>query len=285
MSQISSHEIKQVILESDDFGHEMRVGSCLSKMRAYKYSHGGTYVDSVTGKPRQYDFRAVFEKEYYRIQLAIECKNIGVNSPLVVCGTTRNEAEAYHHFIDSRNGQFTDKGITKIGATSTTYKVVGNQGFYPAGKFVGKSLLRMKMDKNLTSISDADIYDRWSQALSSCVELAQKACTAGHELKISHLFTVILPVVVVPDGSLWKVVYDGDGNISSNPEKTDESEFFVDRHIDISSDYQMLQIFTHDYGFSHIHFFTLGGFNSFLSKLAINPMVIDQLFYEKAHQI
>ena len=58
-------DVKRVILQEDDFGHEMRVGHIFSTVRpdvpnpAYNKApeHGGTYTNLLTGKPRQFDYR------------------------------------------------------------------------------------------------------------------------------------------------------------------------------------------------------------------------------------
>jgi hypothetical protein len=64
---LKPEEVKKAVLEEDDFGHEMRVGNILTSIpRDANHpertiietpEHGGTYTDSVTGKPRQFDFR------------------------------------------------------------------------------------------------------------------------------------------------------------------------------------------------------------------------------------
>lgn len=67
--QITPQAIKDVIEAEDDFGHEMRVGNELSKAAESiptnvsprpsitMMKHGETYVDPLTGKDRQFDYR------------------------------------------------------------------------------------------------------------------------------------------------------------------------------------------------------------------------------------
>jgi hypothetical protein len=65
---INPADVKRVIQDEDDFGHEMRVGKVFSefeeiKIDSYeptaieKVEHGGTYTDPSLGKPRQFDYR------------------------------------------------------------------------------------------------------------------------------------------------------------------------------------------------------------------------------------
>jgi hypothetical protein len=50
----TANEIRDVASREDDFGHEMRVGAILKTAQFANVEHGGTYVDGVTGKPRQF---------------------------------------------------------------------------------------------------------------------------------------------------------------------------------------------------------------------------------------
>jgi hypothetical protein len=60
---IKPEDIQKVVLEEDDFGHEIRVGSILARPAKPRFEgidsltpqHGGTYKDPVTTKTRQFD--------------------------------------------------------------------------------------------------------------------------------------------------------------------------------------------------------------------------------------
>lgn len=61
---ITAAEIKKVVLNEDDFGHEMRVGNMLNTLNyaiggvhIYEPIHGETYEDPKTQKTRQFDYR------------------------------------------------------------------------------------------------------------------------------------------------------------------------------------------------------------------------------------
>jgi len=40
---LTAAEIRKLVLPSDDFGHEMRVGAEIAKFPDLRYEHGGTY--------------------------------------------------------------------------------------------------------------------------------------------------------------------------------------------------------------------------------------------------
>src|SRR5436309_342505 len=196
---ISPSDIRNVVAKEDDFGHEMRVGHVIRVCPAIQVQHGGTYTDSVTQKPRQFDFRCWLRKEGESLSLAIECKNLSPSVPLVVCGIRRREDEAFHELIESRQGRFKRGSAIVAGLSSVTRRASGEDAFYPPKGFVGKSLLRIQTDKNpIVRTQDSDVYDKWAQALSSAVELAESACRFAKSFSLPRFLTAVLPVVIVP---------------------------------------------------------------------------------------
>src|SRR5438874_9470337 len=103
---VDAKDIKAAISDAVDFGQEMRVRNLLEVTPAINFEHGGTYKDQVTGKPRQFDFRCSLRKQNALLSLAVECKNLSVESPLVISGTWRRNEEAFHELIESRTGRF-----------------------------------------------------------------------------------------------------------------------------------------------------------------------------------
>lgn len=281
---ISPFDLRDIVTKEDDFGHEMRVGHAIRSFPAIRVQHGGTYTDSVTQKPRQFDYRCWLKKEHASLSLAVECKNLSPSAPLVVCGSTRREDEAFHDLIVSRNGTVVRPSATLIGASSTTYRASLEDAYYPLKSFVGKSLVRVQTNGGkMVRTQDADIYDKWAQALASSIELAESACSLAKRFSVLQFFTAVLPVVVVPDDLLWRLVYDESGLVATDPTQVNQCELFVGREIDVGGPKQT-PLF-HRFTFSHVHFFTLSGFGSFLSKMAINEHAWTKLFTDKATEI
>jgi hypothetical protein len=216
------------------------------------------------------------------LSLAVECKNLSPSIPLVVCRIQRNREEAYHQLIESRNGTYDRPGGRLVGFSSISLTAKGDASFYPPKGFVGKSLVRVDTDK-LVRVGDTEIYERWAQAVSSAVGLVADACNTSERFSLPRVLNAILPVVVVPNGSLWSILYESDGTIAASPKQTDECEFFVNRQIEAGG--EKYTITFHTFAFSHIHFFTLKGFESFLSKMAMNDHAWSQLFSEKAVEV
>jgi hypothetical protein len=265
---VSSGDISKAVADADDFGHEMRVRNLLELKPVIEFEHGGTYKDEITGKPRQFDFRCSLRKENALLSLAIECKNLSIEAPLVMSGTWRRNEEAFHDLIESRTGRFESGSLIFVGLSSTTRRSHGGDSFYAPRKFVGKSLLRLRPSKNFPiAVPDADIYDRWSQALASAMDLTSKACDLSQEFRSPHVFCAVLPVVVVANGALWTLVYDDKGEILDDPKPVKSCELYVGRSIRLR---EKDKAFSHQFTFSHVHFFTLSGFDSFLDRMVTN---------------
>jgi len=281
---ISPSDIRNVVTREDDFGHEMRVGNAIRTSPAIRVEHGGTYTDSVTGKPRQFDYRCWLTKERACLSLAVECKNLVPAVPLVVCGIRRRDEEAFHDVIESRHGLFKRHSAKISGSSSVTRRATERGAFYPPSEFVGKSLVRIQTDKSpMVRTQDSDVYDKWAQALSSAVELAESACGFAKKAGVAMFLTAVLPTVVVPDGVLWRVVYDDSGSVLADPAQVQECELFVDREIDVGGA-KGTPLF-HQFTFSHVHFFTLTGFSLFLDRVAMNQHAWNKLFSDELVEI
>ncbi|HWN94052.1 MAG TPA: hypothetical protein VNT99_03380 [Methylomirabilota bacterium] len=280
---ITPSDIRSVVTKEDDFGHEMRIGQLIRGVPGIQMKHGGTYTDPVTQKPRQFDYRCALTKGSARLALAIECKNLSPSVPLVMCGTKRQEAEAFHDLIEARNGNFRRRTATVVGLSCVTRRASKEDTYCSPGMFVAKSIVRIQADKNpMTRTSDADIYDKWSQAISSSIGLAEAACTFPTGATPPKFVVSILPIVVVPDHVMWAASYDERGEIPEDPSEIDRCKLFVAKEIELGEEKTPLY---HRFTFSHVHFFSLTGFGAFLSGMAENNQVWSSLFTDKASEL
>jgi hypothetical protein len=276
---ITAADIRTVIESEDDFGHEMRVGQILrnfhsptvgeyAKVDLTPPKHGGTYTDPITGKPRQFDYRYRISRSHLRrdvfqcVLMALECKNLHSSSPLVVSGRARTEQEAYHNYIYSHCDDFGSLG------TPLVRKV--DERLYRPDDFVGKSLTRLKHSKEqrekqkwiIDTGKQSDIYEGWSQAVASCQELARNARLFAKNYSAKSYSSFLMPVVVLPDKSLWKVAYDNTCAIKEDPVPMDNLHYYVEtpfREDNSGCDARPWFILT------HIHFVTLTGLQNLLS--------------------
>ena len=280
---ITSNDIKEVIVTEDDFGHEMRVGRVLRGYLGSQTLQGGTYTDSVSGKARQFDFRWRYESAEFGLSLSIECKNVNRDSPVVISGRKRNESEAFHELVESRKGgRFRTNGgdiFLDVSAARVIRRITGNDSVYFPEAFVGKSLLQLKRKEGRYSRTrDTEIYEKWSQALASGVDLVEAAGRNAAVATHQHVFTVVLPAVVLPDDSLWKIEYDVNGKMIQDPQPANEVEFFVGHK---ASPPVEPGDSSNPYAFSHLHFVTLAGFAALLLRITSDREWFQCAFHEE----
>ena len=253
-SAITPASFAEAAARLDDFGFEMQVRAVLSH-DCPGVEHGWTYIDPVEEKPRQFDFRALCASQsgFRQVRLAVECKNLSPNAPLLVSGTKRTKAEAFHDFIVSDG---------TVGHRVLIMRDKKHNFLYPAEAFVGKSLLQLIHDSGRwTSVRDdaKQIYNRWSQALASSMDLAELATCMG--AKTGELVrTMVLPVVVVPDGMLWTLEYDEAGGTVGPPAPVNYTTLFLKHRIN-------LPVLGYHLYLTHVHFVTLSGLRRLLEDL------------------
>lgn len=255
---VAENLIAQALATADDFGHEMRVKGLLES-NGGKVVHGWTYLDPLEQKPRQFDLRCrIVEPQHgvFHLQLATECKNLNADAPLIISGSKRTKSEAFHDFVVS--------DPTAGGVRIRVMRAQTESYLYRQDEFVGKSLLRLKPNKDGTALVpgsalESEIYNRWTQALSSADELCKKAALVA-ENNTRVISTLVLPLVVVPDGSLWIAEYGTDGAIISGPAAVPSATLFVNHEVVVRPQNNWMNL-------THVHFFTFSGLRRFLAEL------------------
>ena len=192
---ITAPDIKEYLETRSDFDLELFVCRALRE-RGYITAHGGTYIDPVKGIPRQFDVRAHAQiHQLFGIELAVECKSLSVDAPLLVSRVPRTDTEAFHELVHSwpRNNQ--------RGAYARSIRQQGDRDFYRPERPVGKRTAQVRKNANGTGFKDddRDPYEKWSQALASAGDLVNHAANAGAGA-VPHFYSFIVPVLVVSDG-------------------------------------------------------------------------------------
>jgi hypothetical protein len=126
---------------------------------------------------------------------------------------------------------------------------------------VGKTTTQIRWAENPKRLiaSDAESYEKWSQALASATELVEWAATYPAE-SADPTFAFVMPVLLVNTGTLWVVDYD-EGGKRGSPEQMDEALLYVDRNQEINGRYGKAT-----YRLSHLHIYTRKGFISMLQN-------------------
>jgi len=266
---ITAADLAGYLKADDDFAFELRCLHALSQ-RQVALEHGGTYSDPVTGKTRQFDIRVKLEVDQLRVGLAVECKNLSPSFPLLVSRVPRIEGEAFHHLLIPEEQKEAGGGLYSIRVPQMTWSqsipVKTPDSLYEVGKFVGKSVTRVGVSASNAGefvSDDSEVFDRWSQAVASAYDLMSEADSYFREDDADPCAFWIVPILVVPDGTLWVADYDKTGTLLSPPAQTDEVEIYLDHE-----SWQKGAMFS--YTISHLHFVTPKGLLKMVDRVLAN---------------
>lgn len=255
---ITAEKLSQYLQEQDDFALELRVLKAARERTRFAW-HGGTYTDDQTGKPRQFDLRVDFElhcgTSARKVRLFIECKCLKSSFPLLVSCVPRHKDECFHDLI-------LPAAATGMSPDVRRCRWPNDNSLYNDKAHVGKSTAQVGETPTGELVSsDSETYDKWAQALASLGAEVKSALKI--DAGILRHQTAFLPILVVPDGTLWVVDYQPDGTPSANgPEQKECATIFVDRSFEESG-----KTFTA----SHLHVFTEAGIAAFFDTLVRRP--------------
>jgi hypothetical protein len=225
--------------------------------------HGGHYTDPVTKKSREFDIRARKSIENVTARLAVECKNIRANFPIVVSRLPRSKEDSFNEVCqleDAKpdNGPF---GLPSrpLGLHGRAQRVTNRKTtIYPIGELVGKSLSQVgRATDNSIASGDSEVYEKWGQALASLTNLVEEMSSDGKGKSKPH-FSFCIPALVVPNDRLWAVDYDYDGNLVGHAQRVDHCSFFIGKGYSVGFNEP-------SYVVSHLELFTLTGFEKFIN--------------------
>lgn len=267
---ITAIDIEEYLQSRSDFDLELYACRTLREM-GYEVSHGGTYIDPFKKLPRQFDVRAhraVRHFKQFGMQLAVECKSLSEEAPLLVSCVPRSREEAHFEFVHSWPRQ------SQRGAYARSLRYDGDGGYYRPGDLVGKRTAQVRRNANGIGFKDddRDTYEKWSQALASAYDLVQAAARAGNA---AEFYTFIAPILVVSDSTLWAVDYGEDGRQSGAPRPVAGVELFVDRDYAIENP---ISDQNDTYRITHLHIYTRTEFGMFLQSLDSNERNRELLF-------
>ena len=256
---------------NSDFGFEVSVCKNLHSL-GFHVEHGGTYTDPVTNKLRQFDIRANRSQHKFLIGLAVECKNLKPHFPLLVSCLPRTKTESFHEVALSVDRKRLN---LKTGEATTQYHLPytmprgqplrfdSASSLYKHSTPVGKCCEQVGKDinDNFTS-TDSDAYEKWSQAIASAHDLVMSAYEVASEDTAKCLFAFVMPILVVPDGTLWQADFDADGNSQGKPHLVNRCSLYLDK----SYVYRDSGTYV-EHRISHLEFVTATGLEALIKTL------------------
>ena len=248
-----------------DFSFELTV---LKMLREHEVScdHGGHYVDPVTNKSREFDIRATKTIDMYRVRLAVECKNIRENFPILVSCVPRHADESYHQvaLVSERQPNSSDFNLGFIHQSRAhVLDIRGPHSLYAAGDPAGKSTVQVGrgMDGSITA-NDSELYEKWGQCLSSLHGMVKDIYWDGDEDDpLNGYRSAAFPFVVVPSGRLWVARYDLDGRRVSDPTQVNRCSCFIGKDYKMGTERASARLWI-----SHLEIATLDGLRSFVES-------------------
>ena len=267
-NEITADDISRYLNKRDDFDLELFAYRTLCAS-GWDVVLGGTYVDAVTGKFRQFDVRASKTFSHGRVVvLCVECKGLRRENPLVVSRVERPFAESYHDILVLRPRPQIGDVVPSVAHCQATGPTL-----YRQDEFAGKSMTQIsKKNNDEFKVSDAETYDKWFQALASSEPLITEIAhtPANHSAPAFYFF---MPVLVISDETLWVVDYQADRS-RMTPRLENEAVYFVNRDFKIT-----YQRFKGNYRQPHLHIETRVGFERLIQKLdAPDSRFMDKIF-------
>ena len=273
--EISATDLSEYLSSHSDFSFELFVLKMLRENNI-ECEHRGHYQDPVTNKSREFDIRAIKTIERLRVRMAIECKNIRENFPVLISCIPRHEQDSYHQVaLLSEPVEQTSYFTSSIfQSRAKMIYIRGDHSLYKPGEPVGKSTVQVGRRDNKEgeiSANDSELYEKWGQCLSSADDLVGDTYYDGEDDKTPCLSTVI-PFVVVPNGRLWTATYDDDGELTSGPEPTNRCSCFIGR------DYEMHKLPGVQMILSHVEIVTFDGMRTFVEDYLKSKGDMDKIF-------
>lgn len=249
--------------------------------RDIECEHGGHYEDPVTNKSREFDIRAIKTIKQWRIRMAIECKNIRENFPILISCVPRHEQESYHQvaLVSEPKSDSTMIALSIHQSRARTLSIRDQHSLYKALEPVGKSTVQVGHGTdNAISANDSELYEKWGQCLSSVKGLVDNVYWDGGRKDPENAYiSAVFPFVVVPNDRLWMVSYDEDGNRVSDPTPTDRCSCFINK------DYEMgTQLASARMWLSHVEIVTYDGMRSFVEQYLMTEEGMAQVFPKDA---
>jgi hypothetical protein len=257
---ITQADLLEYLHSYSDFNFELAILKMLRE-NEIECEHGGHYEDPVTNKSREFDIRATKTIQLSRVRMAIECKNIRENFPILISCISRHEQESYHQIavVHEPDPNTYLAGFHR--SRARTLSVRGEHSLYKCNEPVGKSTVQVgRVLEGSISANDSELYEKWGQCLSSANDLVKRVYWDGRDDKEVYLSTVI-PFVVVPNDRLWTVIYDDDGNRLCDPKPSDRVSCFIGK------DYEMgTKIAGAKKRLSHVEIVTFDGMKAFVDR-------------------
>jgi len=213
MPSITFTDVQKYLAKNSDFAFEMKCRKTLGKF-GDAVSYSGSYVDPVTEKQRQYDFQVRIELPEFVVVACIEAKNVKPEKPIIVHRTARLERESFYDVVACEGG---GNGTTYYGPTIK--RVQAGTDLLRKGDFVGRSF-----DQYEGQSKDDQLYDKFSQPTNCLGSIVRSDRLL---FKKRQKMIALVPILVVPNETLWTIDYDDHGTAQGDPKQSPMTAYFL----------------------------------------------------------
>lgn len=265
-SAIDADDISEYLASVDDFAFEREIYT-LAKGLGLHPQHSALYADPVSQKMREFDIRASAARDVRRIGLAIECKGLTTDYPLLVSCVPRDAQDAGHEYL------YADRTVGAGGSHTRVQPMKASRlPYYPYHivQRVGKSMRQVRRDKKGQMVAGDEVFDKWSQALQSIGEMVEEGASLLSTAPPSIKKIAFLPVLVVSDGTLWIADYSSRGDLQSAPFQHTDVTYYVGRKYWLKRE----QV---NFSISHLHIITRTAIREWLAGIAKGGGIWDEL--------
>jgi hypothetical protein len=155
-------------------------------------------------------------------------------------------------------------------------RISNPSSLYCEGEPVGKSTTQVGINANQNAemvVGDSEVFEKWGQALSSLDHLIQEMEDMRGEGRRSAVSAAAMPILVVPNGTLWRTIYGEDGTRREDPIVVDRVSIFVGQA------YGLGLINPSDFLVSHVEVMTEQGLVDFIGQSLSNPEAVAAPFF------
>jgi len=209
------------------------------------------------------------------VRLAIECKNIRENFPLLVSCVPRHGSESFHDVaLVGVSDEHADVQVPALTSRAKVLRITGENSCYRPNAPVGKSLAQIGRSRDKTGeivATDSEVFEKWGQCLSSADDLVSRSYWEEHECSSQRL-AAVMPILVIPDARLWRVDYGLDGERQAEPVQTNHCSMFV------GMSYEMGAPVGPTYRISHLDIMTTRGLPEFIHDCLQSETAMQTIF-------
>jgi hypothetical protein len=220
------NDIQEFYQQTSDLYFELQIKKLLESNHAY-VEHSGHYIDPFEGKVREFDLVArIGSGDLHLLQdnfsikqiiLCVEAKNVHELSPVVVGCVRRPRYFPIYLHSKTYNKQTGERSTGEHSFHLENSVSLAKQCGEDMMELLGVEIIQgTKLNKNgqeqeqYRKVRDAEIFTKWAQSVNNAIVQHRNFLTIDDE-GTSYFYSV--PVLVVPDGRLFKAV-DDNGNLT-----------------------------------------------------------------------